>query len=104
VGGRHTRASGLVGHPLLILERGDKVALPPALWVNGRPDPVHDYRDPESPVALNEPQRFAENYRRAGGRIELLYVDQAARMTAATYDPIAAFIHKEIALEEAAAA
>lgn len=92
------------GNPMLILERGENVALPPALWVNGRPDPIHDYRDPESPVAMNEPQRFVENYRKAGGRIELLYVEQAARTSAASYDPVAAFIRKEIPVEEAAAA
>ena len=67
------------GNPMLMLERGEKVPMPPALWVQGRPDPVHDYRDPESPVALNEPERFAASYRKAGGTIELLYIDQAAR-------------------------
>ena len=76
----------------------------PALWVNGRPDPVHDYRDPESPVELNEPQRFVENYRKAGGRIDLHYIDQAARQSAASYDLVAAFVHKEMPVEEAKAA
>ena len=84
------------GNPVLMLERGEKVVMPPALWVQGRPDPVHDYRDPESPVALNEPERFAANYRKAGGTIELLYVDQAARASAASYDPVAAFFHREM--------
>ncbi len=79
------------GNPVLMLERGEKVSMPPALWLQGRPDPVHDYRDPESPVALNEPERFAAGYRKAGGTIEMLYIDQAARTTAASHDPIAAF-------------
>src|SRR5947207_1776180 len=48
------------GNPILMLERGEKVPMPPALWVQGKPDPVHDYRDPDSPVALNEPERFKE--------------------------------------------
>ena len=92
------------GNPVLLLERGEKVVMPPALWVQGKPDPVHDYRDPESPVALNEPQRFVESYRKAGGRIELMYIDQAARQTAASYDLVAAFVHREMPVEEAKAA
>ena len=92
------------GNPLLMLERGEKVAMPPALWVQGRPDQVHDYRDPESPVALNEPERFTANYRKAGGAIELLYIDQAARTTAAAHDPVAAFFLREMAVGHAAKA
>jgi acetyl esterase len=92
------------GNPMLMLERGEKVVMPPALWVNGDADPVHDYRDPESPVALNEPQRFVENYRKAGGRIELHYVNQAARNTAASFDLVAAFVQKEMPVAEAKAA
>jgi acetyl esterase/lipase len=92
------------GNPVLILERGEKVPMPPALWVQGRPDPVHDYRDPESPVALNEPERFAARYRKAGGTIELLYIDQAARTTAASHDPIAAFFLREMPVARPVAA
>ena len=73
--------------------------MPPALSVQGKPDPVHDYRDPESPVALNEPERFAASYRKAGGKIELLYIDQAARPTNTSHDPIAAFFLKEMPVE-----
>jgi len=89
------------GNPVLMLERGEKVSMPPALWVQGRPDPVHDYRDPESPVARNEPERFAASYRKAGGAIEMLYIDQAARMTSASHDPIAAFFLREMAVKTA---
>jgi len=84
------------GNPVLMLERGEKVATPPALWVQGRPDPVHDYRDPESPVPFNEPERFAANYRKAGGVIEMLYIEQAARQTAVSYDAVAAFFHQQM--------
>jgi acetyl esterase/lipase len=84
------------GNPALMLERGEKTAMPPALWVQGRPDPVHDYRDPESPVPLNEPERFAASYRKAGGAIELQYIDQAARQTAVSYDAVAAFFHRQM--------
>ncbi len=92
------------GNPVLMLERSEKVLMPPALWVQGRPDPVHDYRDPESPVALNEPERFAAIYRKAGGAIDLQYIEQAARTTAASHDLIAAFLLKTMSVERAVAA
>lgn len=92
------------GNPVLMLERGEKVLMPTALWVQGRPDPVHDYRDPESPVPMNEPERFAASYRNAGGKIEMLYIDYAARATAASHDPIAAFFLKEIPVARPVAA
>lgn len=85
------------GNPVLALERGEQLATPRALWVQGRPDVLHDYRDPESPVDANEPERFAASYRRAGGAIDILYIEQAARMTAASFDPIAAFFRRELA-------
>lgn len=90
------------GSPVLMLERGEKVVMPPALWVQGRPDPVHDYRDTESPVALNEPERFAASYRKAGGVIDMHYIDQAARGSAAARDPIAAFLLREIPVAQVA--
>ncbi len=86
------------GNPMLMLERGEKPVMPPALWVQGRPDQVHDYRDPESPVPQNEPERFVANYRKAGGAIEILYIDQAVRTTLVAYDPIAAFFRHEMAV------
>ena len=92
------------GNPVLMLERGEKVLMPPALWVQGRPDPVHDYRDPDSSVALNEPERFAASYRKAGGAIDLQYIEQAARATAASHDLIAAFLLKTMSVERAVAA
>ena len=84
------------GNPMLALERGEKVQTPPALWLQGRPDVVHDYRDPDAPGPGNEPQRFAANYRRAGGHLELVYVDQAARQSSACFDPVAAFFHRHL--------
>ena len=40
-----TEAAMIEGNPMLLLERGEKVTMPPALWVQGRPDIVHDYHD-----------------------------------------------------------
>jgi dienelactone hydrolase len=62
------------GNPMLALERGEKVQLPPAIWFQGRGDIVHDYKDADSSFAGNEPQRFAANYKKAGGDITLEYI------------------------------
>ena len=69
-----TEAAMDEGNPIGMMERGEKVVTVPALWIQGQPDPTHDYRDPESPVELNEPLRFSLNYRKAGGFIETLYI------------------------------
>jgi hypothetical protein len=82
---------------MLLLERGEKVPMPPALWVQGRPDEVHDYHDPEGGFAGNEPERFVTRYREAGGEIELVIVPQEARSSEASFAPIAAFFRKHLA-------
>lgn len=84
------------GSPLLALEQGESMAMPPALWVQGRPDIVHDYRDLDSDVDVNEPERFVRAYRAAGGTIDILYVDYAARMGPASIDPLAAFFRAHL--------
>jgi acetyl esterase len=84
------------GNPMLILERGEKVAMPPAMWVQGRPDIVHDYHDDDSSFPGNEPERFISNYRNAGGDIEIVYIDNEKRSTSASFDPIAAFFKKHL--------
>ena len=91
-----TEANMAEGNPVLALERGEKVVTLPALWVQGRPDIVHDYRDPESPIDGNEPERFVADYRKAGGSIELLYIDYATRAGNASHDPVTAFFHKHL--------
>ena len=92
-----TEAAMAEGNPMLALEQGEKVQMPPALWLQGRPDPVHDYHDPDSGFAGTEPERFTANYRKAGGSIELTIVEQAQRASAATLDSVAAFFHRHIA-------
>jgi hypothetical protein len=84
------------GNPMLILERGEKVVMPPALWIQGRPDPTHDYRDPVGTFDGNEPERFAYNYRKAGGSLDLLYIDNATRAGAASHDPTTAFFLRHL--------
>ena len=91
-----TEANMAEGNPILILERGEKVLTPPAIWIQGQPDIVHDYRDPESPIEGNEPQRFVTNYRKAGGEIDLLYIDNAKKQGPGSSEPAAAFFHRHI--------
>ena len=69
------------GSPLLALERGETVATPPALWIQGTNDLIHDYRDPNSGFDGTEAQRFVDRYRRAGGEIELEYYDAPLHFT-----------------------
>jgi len=75
-----TEATMEEGNPMLLLERGEKVPLVPALWIQGRPnDGPHDYRDPVGNLDVNEPERFIRNYRKAGGVIEMVDVAQGNR-------------------------
>jgi acetyl esterase/lipase len=85
-------ANMIDGNPMLILERGEKAVLPPTLWVQSRPDFMHDYRDDESPVDANEPERFVANYRKAGGRIELRDIGANEREALSTHELVADFI------------
>ena len=84
------------GNPMLALERGEKLLTPPALWVQGRPDPVHDYHDPDSGFPGNEPERFVTNYRKAGGAIELVYIEQELRAGEASFGPVVEFFHRTL--------
>ncbi|MDR3538057.1 MAG: alpha/beta hydrolase [Acetobacteraceae bacterium] len=86
-----TEAAMADGNPILALETGETVHTPPALWVQGRPDPAHDYRDPDSPVDANEPERFVGAYRRAGGKIELVALPYPTRATT-SLEPVREFL------------
>ena len=83
------------GNPMLALERGEAVQTPPAVWIQGRPDPVHDYRDPDSALELNEPERFVQRYREQGGEIDLVYIEQANRAEA-SLEPLAQFLRERL--------
>ena len=63
------------GNPMLMLELGEKAVMPPAIWHQGRGDVMHDYKDEDSSSPDTEAPRFAKNYRKAGGEIELCYFD-----------------------------
>ena len=70
-----TEANAAEGNPLLMLERGERVELPRAILIQDPSDPLHNYREPETDFPGNESERFVSYYRRAGGEIELVYVD-----------------------------
>jgi len=91
-----TEAVMVEGNPMLALENGETVVTPPAVWIQGRPDPIHDYRDPDSPLDMNEPDRFVANYRKAGGEIEIVDIDQETRSGATSFAPLAAFFRRHL--------
>ena len=84
------------GNPMLALERGEAVETPPALWIQGRPDAVHNYVDEDSGQTLTEPERFAANYRKAGGDIDVLYIDQETRSSTPVFQALADFFVKNM--------
>jgi acetyl esterase len=91
-----TEAAMAEGNPMLALEHGEKVLTPPSLWLQGRPDPVHDYHDADSSFPGTEPERFTAAYRNAGGNLEMLIVPQTERTSVATLGRVVDFFHRHI--------
>jgi acetyl esterase/lipase len=85
------------GNPTLLLERGEKVPLPPVIYIQGTADVAH-------PVPNRE--RFIANYRKAGGRVELhlfegvgeafITNDPASPAARSAIEKIIAFVHREM--------
>jgi acetyl esterase/lipase len=85
------------GNPTRALERGEKVALPPVLYLQGTADVAH-------PVENRD--RFIAGYRKAGGRVELqlfegmgeafITNDPTSPSALAAIDKIIDFVHREI--------
>lgn len=97
-------ANMIDGNPMLILEQGEKVLTPPTLWIQSRPDFMHDYRDPESPIPGNEPERFIANYRKAGGHIDIRDIAANERDAMSTHEMVADFFVSQTPRLSAAAA
>jgi acetyl esterase/lipase len=91
-----TEAAMEEGNPMLLLEQGETVTLPPAIWIQGEPDPTHDYRDPVGTFDGNEPERFARNYAAAGGSLELVRIENATRATG-SIAPTVGFFRQHLA-------
>ena len=95
-------------NPMLILERGEKVFLPPAIWIQSSQDEVHNYLDTEAEATETEAERFASNYRKAGGEMVLEYFDAPSLFATIhptlpesiqALDDIVAFVHQHIPVE-----
>ena len=70
-----TEANMEEGSPLIALQRGEGSALPPAVWIQPRNDPQHIYQDPGSPVIGTDLDKFLTEFRRRGGRLDIVYYD-----------------------------
>jgi acetyl esterase len=91
-----TGATMAEGSPVLILERGEKAALRPALYIQGRPnDGPHDYRDPRADFDGHEPERFIARHREAGGQIDFVLVAQARRAEE-SIEPLVSFLRTKL--------
>jgi acetyl esterase len=71
------------GSPSEILKKGERVLLPPALWIQPTNDGAHNYPNAES--GLPQSEDFVGRYRAAGGDIELITFE--APMMFATAHP-----------------
>jgi len=85
------------GSPTRALERGEKVLMPPALYIQGTADPAHPRPNLE---------RFVAAYRKAGGRVELHFFEGMSQAfisehpthpnSLAAIEKIIEFVHREI--------
>ena len=92
-----TEAAMAEGSPARAIERGERVELPPVLYVNGTVDKAHPRPDLD---------RFVANYRMAGGRVDLhLYEGEAegfmtrnanSAAAAQARDKVARFVQAEL--------
>jgi len=92
-----TEAAMAEGNPVLALERGERVEMPPVLYIQGTNDPAHPRPDLD---------RFVAGYRKAGGQVELELYDDAGQSfitknptspaAVRAMDKIIEFVHKQI--------
>jgi acetyl esterase/lipase len=85
------------GSPVIMLERGEKVELPPAIYLQGTKDQAHPRADLD---------RFVTQYRKAGGQVELElfegegqgYISKQPMTDAGrrTIERIIEFVHKQL--------
>jgi acetyl esterase/lipase len=85
------------GNPVLALERGERVALPPVLYIQGTNDSAHPRVDLD---------RFVGQYRKAGGQVELALFEGEAEgfvirkpsspASGQALEKIIAFVHQQL--------
>jgi len=83
------------GSPVIALERGERVQMPPALYIQGEKDAAHPRPDLD---------RFVTQYRKAGGRVDLElfegesegFINRNPAAAARAIALIIEFVHKEL--------
>jgi acetyl esterase/lipase len=83
------------GSPVIALERGERVEMPPALYLQGTRDAAHPRPDLD---------RFVAAYRKAGGQVDLEllegetegYINKSPAAARRTIDRIIEFVHKAV--------
>ncbi|HTO10889.1 MAG TPA: alpha/beta hydrolase [Candidatus Binatia bacterium] len=90
-----TEANMAEGNPVMALERGEKVEMPPALYIQGDKDQAH----PRPHL-----DRFIAAYRKAGGQVDLEllegeaegFINKSPKAAARTIERILEFVHKQL--------
>jgi acetyl esterase/lipase len=85
------------GNPVLALERGERIEMPPVLYLQGAKDVAHPRPDLD---------RFVAQYRKAGGQVELevfegegqafINRNPGSPAAARAMERIIEFVHKQI--------
>jgi acetyl esterase len=83
------------GSPVIALERGERVEMPPALYIQGEKDAAHPRADLD---------RFVAQYRKAGGQVDLEifegeaegFINKSPAAAARAIARIIEFVHKQI--------
>ena len=83
------------GSPVIALERGELVEMPPVLYIQGTRDAAHPRADLD---------RFVAQYRKAGGHVDLEllegeaegYINKSPAAARHTIEKIIEFVHKQI--------
>jgi acetyl esterase/lipase len=90
-----TEANMAEGNPVMALERGEKVEMPPAIYIQGDKDQAH----PRPHL-----DRFITAYRKAGGQVDLEllegeaegFINKSPKAAARTIERIIEFVHKQL--------
>jgi acetyl esterase len=90
-----TEANMAEGNPVMALERGEKVEMPPAIYIQGDKDQAH----PRPHL-----DRFITAYRKAGGDVDLEllegeaegFINKSPKAAARTIERVTEFVHKHL--------
>ena len=90
-----TEANMAEGNPVMALERGERVEMPPAIYIQGDKDMAH----PRPHL-----DRFIAAYRKAGGQVDLEllegeaegFINKSPKAAAHTIERIIEFVHKQL--------